>query len=57
MKSGTKIPNVELTEIGPSFDWVVRRSKMASDELYKESKKQPKETQVGFGGVKTNLNY
>jgi ribosome production factor 2 len=37
-----------LEEIGPSFDFLVRRSKLASDELYKNSKKQPKEIQVIF---------
>ncbi len=44
-KSGTKIPAVELEEIGPSFNFLVRRSKLGSDELYKEAKKQPKEIQ------------
>jgi len=32
-----------LTEIGPSFDLSVRRTKLGSDELYKKSLKQPKE--------------
>lgn len=53
LKSGTKIPNVELTEIGPSFDFAVRRSKLASDDLYKVSKKQPVETQIK---KKKNIN-
>jgi hypothetical protein len=44
--SGTKVPNVDLVEIGPSYDFTLQRSKLASDELYKESKKQPKEIQV-----------
>lgn len=42
-KSGTKIPNVKLTEIGPSFDLALKRTKLGSDELYKKSLKQPKE--------------
>ena len=41
--SGTKIPNVKLTEIGPSFDFGVKRTKVCSDDLYNKSKKQPKE--------------
>lgn len=38
-----RIPNVNLTEIGPSFDLSVRRTKIGSDDLYKKSLKQPKE--------------
>lgn len=41
--STNKIPNVNLTEIGPSFDLSVRRTKLGSDDLYKKSLKQPKE--------------
>lgn len=44
-KSGTKIPNIDLEEIGPSFNFVVRRTKLCSDEIYKNSKKHPKELQ------------
>jgi len=43
IKSDTKVPNVELNEIGPSIDLVVRRHKIASDSLYKTARKQPKE--------------
>lgn len=39
---------MELTEIGPSFDFIVRRAKLASDELYKKAKKQPKEIEVCY---------
>jgi len=41
-KSGTRIPRVELEEIGPSVDWVVRRSQLASDDLFKTACKQVK---------------
>jgi len=39
-KSSSRIPRVELEEIGPRIDWVVRRSQLASDDLYKEACKQ-----------------
>ncbi|XP_049613124.1 ribosome production factor 2 homolog [Syngnathus scovelli] len=41
-KSGCKTPRIELEEIGPSFDFVLRRTHLASDDLYKLSHKQPK---------------
>ncbi|XP_077408687.1 ribosome production factor 2 homolog [Vanacampus margaritifer] len=41
-KSGCRTPRIELEEIGPSFDFVLRRTHLASDDLYKTSHKQPK---------------
>ncbi|XP_014369568.1 ribosome production factor 2 homolog [Papilio machaon] len=42
-KSGQRTPRVELEEIGPSIDFKLRRTKLASDDLYKESCKIPRE--------------
>lgn len=39
-KSASKLPRVDLEEIGPRIDWRVRRSQLASDDLYKEACKQ-----------------
>lgn len=41
-KSGCRTPRVELEEIGPSFDLVLRRTHLASDDLYKLAHRQPK---------------
>ncbi|XP_061781262.1 ribosome production factor 2 homolog [Nerophis lumbriciformis] len=41
-KSGCRTPRIELEEMGPSFDLVVRRTHLASDDLYKLAHKQPK---------------
>ncbi|XP_066171342.1 ribosome production factor 2 homolog isoform X2 [Sylvia atricapilla] len=41
-KSGCKIPRIELEEMGPSLDLVMRRTHLASDDLCKLSLKQPK---------------
>ncbi|KAK0181293.1 hypothetical protein PV327_003586 [Microctonus hyperodae] len=45
-KSGTRIPKIELEEIGPRMDFVIRRTKLASDDLFKQSCKKPKELKV-----------
>ncbi|XP_060711848.1 ribosome production factor 2 homolog isoform X2 [Hemiscyllium ocellatum] len=41
-KSGCRIPRIELEEMGPSFNFILRRTHFASDDLYKKSLKQPK---------------
>ncbi|PVU97769.1 hypothetical protein BB559_001931 [Furculomyces boomerangus] len=43
LKSGQKLPRVELENMGPFFDLVVRRYKTASDEAWKLSTRIPKE--------------
>lgn len=45
-KSGCKIPRIELEEMGPSLDLVMRRTHLASDDLFKLSLKQPKGLKV-----------
>ncbi|KAL5275235.1 RPF2 family protein [Megaselia abdita] len=45
-KSGQKTPRIELTEIGPRSDFSIRRTKIASEDLYKQSRRQPKEIKV-----------
>lgn len=49
-KSGCKIPRIELEDIGPSLDLVMRRTHLASDDLYKLSLKQPKALKVNTLG-------
>ena len=45
-KSGQKTPRIELVEIGPSADFSIRRTKIASEDLYKQARKQPRELRV-----------
>ena len=47
-KSGLPTPRVELDEIGPSLDLVLRRTHLASSDLYKEACKVPKATKVSY---------
>ncbi|KAI8906092.1 hypothetical protein PhCBS80983_g06081 [Powellomyces hirtus] len=42
-KSGTKLPRVELEEMGPSCEWVVRRHRAADADAWKAATKVPKE--------------
>uniref|UniRef100_A0A8P0P5D3 Ribosome production factor 2 homolog n=1 Tax=Canis lupus familiaris TaxID=9615 RepID=A0A8P0P5D3_CANLF len=41
-KSGCRTPRIELEEMGLSLDLVLRRTRLASDDLYKLSMKMPK---------------
>ncbi|KAK9956044.1 hypothetical protein ABG768_013801 [Culter alburnus] len=41
-KSSCRMPRIELEEMGPSFDFVMKRSHMASDDLYRSAHKKPK---------------
>lgn len=42
-KSGLKTPRIEVNEIGPSIDFSVRRTKVASEDLYKLARRQPRQ--------------
>ncbi|KAJ1679660.1 rRNA-binding ribosome biosynthesis protein rpf2 [Spiromyces aspiralis] len=42
-KSGVRQPRVELEEMGPSVDFVLRRSRFALDDVWKQATKVPKE--------------
>ncbi|CRK97264.1 CLUMA_CG010660, isoform A [Clunio marinus] len=45
-KSGLRTPRIELEEIGPSIDFTIRRTKIASKDLYKLAHKKPVELKV-----------
>lgn len=45
-KSNTKIPRIELEEIGPRANLVCRRNKFASEDLFKRACKKPKALKV-----------
>lgn len=48
-RSGTKVPRVELLEMGPSLDLTVRRTRPAPEDLMKEALKLPKLTAKKVG--------
>lgn len=45
-KSGGHLPRVELEEMGPSFDFEMRRSQLASAGDFKKACRQPKANKV-----------
>lgn len=45
-KSGQKTPRIEVDEIGPCLDLSIRRTKFASDDLFKKSCRVPKAAKV-----------
>lgn len=40
-KSGTRLPRIELQEMGPRVDFTVRRTHLASQDLFKRALKRP----------------
>ncbi|EMD34238.1 hypothetical protein CERSUDRAFT_117126 [Gelatoporia subvermispora B] len=59
LASGTRIPRVELTPMGPSLDLVLRRHTDADGELWKQAMRRPKlrkqEVEKGLGKKRKNL--
>lgn len=45
-KSGLKTPRIALSEIGPAMNFTIRRTKIASESLFKQATKQPKQLKV-----------
>ena len=45
-KSGSKVPRVELEAMGPAADLVLRRTRLASDDLFKRALKKPATAKV-----------
>jgi len=42
LASGTKVPKISLTEMGPRMDLSLRRTQMPDPEMWKEAVKRPK---------------
>ncbi|KIJ63441.1 hypothetical protein HYDPIDRAFT_176106 [Hydnomerulius pinastri MD-312] len=59
LPSGTRIPRVELTEMGPSLDLSLRRCQEADPEMMKAALKRPKlkkqDLEKGLGKKKKNM--
>jgi ribosome production factor 2 len=60
LKSGSRLPRVELQEIGPRADLTLRREKEADAAMMKEAMKIPKESKVCvaiFSKHPSSLNF
>ncbi len=59
LASGTRVPRVELTPMGPSLDLSLRRHQAADAELLKQAMKRPKlkktDVEKGLGKKKKNM--
>lgn len=59
LASGTRIPRVELTPMGPSLDLTLRRYQSADPEMLKQAMKRPKlkktDVEKGLGKRKKNM--
>lgn len=59
LASGSKVPRVQLTEMGPSLDWSVRRVAEADADMMKMALKRPrvakKDVESGLGKKRKNI--
>lgn len=59
LASGSKVPRIALTEMGPSVDFSVRRVQDADDDLMKQALKRPKiakkDVESGLGKKRKNI--
>ena len=59
LASGTRAPRAELTEMGPSIDFQVRRTQMADEEMMRQAMKRPKiaksTIEQGLGKKRKNI--
>jgi ribosome production factor 2 len=59
LASGSKVPRISLTEMGPSIDFTVRRVQEADEEMMKMALKRPKiakkDVESGLGKKKKNI--
>lgn len=59
LPSGTRIPRVELTPMGPALDLVMRRHQDADTEMWKQAMKRPKvvkkDVESGLGKKRKNM--
>ncbi|TBU29219.1 Brix-domain-containing protein [Dichomitus squalens] len=60
LASGTRVPRVELTPMGPSLDLTLRRHTDADPEMWKQAMKRPKlrkqDVEKGVGKKRKNLD-
>ena len=47
MNSNNKTPRIELEDMGPHMDLVMRRREVADDTPYKQACRKPKAVEVG----------
>lgn len=59
LASGARVPRVELTPMGPSMDFVLRRHQPADTEMMKQAMKKPKmkkqDVEKGLGKKRKNM--
>lgn len=59
LSSGTRIPRVELTPMGPFMDFILRRHQPPDQELWKAAMKRPKmkktDVEKGLGKKRKNM--
>ncbi|CED83019.1 Protein required for biogenesis of the ribosomal 60S subunit [Phaffia rhodozyma] len=59
LHSGTRIPRMELSPMGPNFDFKIRRRQEADEDMWKQAMKKPKldkkDVEKGLGKKRKNI--